>query len=270
MRHFATLALCALVAAAVPAAADPPAFPDFEARRVKPPKPGTKKRILVQITAPAPRKLAPAKVAPATGDSGDSGAPTHGWFWTTVSAKYEARNPGRLEEALAALDKAPAGQGVRAPRLKDLQKIAAVQGVEILKATVGTQVSPALALAVMSVESGGRVDAVSSAGAQGLMQLMPATAARFGVDDTGVAAENIKGGVRFLDFLIRKFEGDPILVLAGYNAGENSIGKHDGVPPYAETRDYVPKVLAAWKVAQGLCKTPPMFISDGCVFVTMN
>ncbi|WP_323763640.1 lytic transglycosylase domain-containing protein [Marinovum sp.] len=268
MRHLAYGAvLCALMAAPLPALAEAPAFPDFEARRVKPPKPGTKKRILVQITAPAPRKPVAAKPAPAT--DGASGVATYGWFWTTVSAKYEDRNPGRLDEALAALDKAPKGQGVRPPRLADLQAIAAARGVEILTATVGTQVSPALALAVMSVESGGRVDAVSSAGAQGLMQLMPATAARFGVTDSAVAADNIRGGVKFLDFLINKFEGDPLLVLAGYNAGENSIGKHGGVPPYAETRDYIPKVLAAWKVAQGLCKTPPMFISDGCVFVTM-
>ena len=66
--------------------------------------------------------------------------------------------------------------------------------------------------------------------------------------------------------LMERFEGDPILALAGYNAGENSVTKHDGVPPYAETRDYVPKVLAAWTVARGLCLTPPQLVSDGCVF----
>ncbi|MEQ8342787.1 MAG: lytic transglycosylase domain-containing protein [Marinovum algicola] len=269
MRHLARgLVLCALMAAVGPARAEPPAFPDFEARRVKPPKPGAKKRILVQITAPVPRKPVAPAPDPAVRDDGDGAA--YGWFWNRVSTRYEARNPGRLEEALAALDAAPAGQAVRAPRLSELQAIATAQGIEILKATVGTRVSPAFALAVMSVESGGRVDAVSSAGAQGLMQLMPATAARFGVSNASVAADNIRGGVKFLDFLVEKFEGDPILVLAGYNAGENSIGQHGGVPPFAETRDYIPKVLAAWKVAQGLCKTPPMFISDGCVFVTMN
>lgn len=67
-----------------------------------------------------------------------------------------------------------------------------------------------------------------------------------------------------------EFDRDPILVLAGYNAGEGSVRKHAGVPPFAETRDYVPKVLAAFQVAQGLCLTPPELISDGCVFAAMN
>ena len=117
-----------------------------------------------------------------------------------------------------------------------------------------------------SVESAGRADALSGAGAQGLMQLMPATAARFGVTNAFDPADNIAGGVRFLDFLMETFDGDPIMVLAGYNAGENSIPKHKGVPPYSETRDYVPKVLAAFSVARGLCLTPPELVSDGCVF----
>jgi len=58
----------------------------------------------------------------------------------------------------------------------------------------------------------------------------------------------------------------PLMILAGYNAGEGAVREYQGVPPYAETRDYVPKVLAAWKVASGLCLTPPRFFSDGCVF----
>jgi soluble lytic murein transglycosylase-like protein len=69
---------------------------------------------------------------------------------------------------------------------------------------------------------------------------------------------------------MQEFDNDPILVLAGYNAGEGSVRNYDGVPPYAETRDYVPKVLAAFQVARGLCTTPPELISDGCVFNSMN
>jgi soluble lytic murein transglycosylase-like protein len=136
--------------------------------------------------------------------------------------------------------------------------------------TVGTRVSPALVLAVIAVESSGRADAVSHAGAQGLMQLMPDTAARFGVKNSLKPEENIAGGVKYLDWLMGEFNNDPILVLAGYNAGEGSVRNHAGVPPYAETRDYVPKVLAAFQVASGLCATPPELISDGCVFVAMN
>ena len=121
-------------------------------------------------------------------------------------------------------------------------------------------------LAVIAVESGGRSDAVSSAGAGGLMQLMPDTASRFGVTDRMSPKESIRGGVAYLDWLMKEFGGDPLLVLAGYNAGEGAVRKHKGVPPYAETRDYVPKVLAAFKVASGLCLTPPELITDGCVF----
>jgi soluble lytic murein transglycosylase-like protein len=159
---------------------------------------------------------------------------------------------------------------VAAPRMQHMQDIARAQGIEILKSTIGTSVSPALVLAVISVESAGKTDAVSGAGAQGLMQLMPATAERFGVTDSMVAAQNILGGVKYLDWLMGEFDGDPILVLAGYNAGEGSVRKHEGVPPFAETRDYVPKVLAAFQVARGLCKTPPELVTDGCVFAALN
>jgi len=96
---------------------------------------------------------------------------------------------------------------------------------------------------------------------------MPATAERFGVFDRAIAADNIRGGVTYLDWLMGRFDGDPLLALAGYNAGEGAVEKHGGVPPFAETRGYVPKVLAAWAVAKGLCLTPPQLITDGCVFV---
>jgi soluble lytic murein transglycosylase-like protein len=79
-------------------------------------------------------------------------------------------------------------------------------------------------------------------------------------------SESIRGGVAYLDWLLARFGGDPILALAAYNAGEGAIDSNGGVPPYAETRAYVPKVLAAWTVARGLCQTPPELASDGCVF----
>ena len=143
-----------------------------------------------------------------------------------------------------------------------MQAIAQTYGTEILKATIGTKVSPALVLAVMGIESGGRPDAVSSAGATGLMQLIPDTAKRFGVKDATDPVQNIKGGVAYLDWLMQQFNRDPIMVLAAYNAGEGAVAANGGVPPYAETRDYVPKVLAAWQVAQGLCLSPPELVSD--------
>ncbi|MEM1300436.1 MAG: lytic transglycosylase domain-containing protein, partial [Pseudomonadota bacterium] len=113
-------------------------------------------------------------------------------------------------------------------------------------------------------------DAVSSAGAQGLMQLMPATAARFDVENALSPAENIRGGVAYLDWLMEEFDRDPIMVLAAYNSGEGAVRKHEGVPPYPETRDYVPKVLAAFASARGLCRVPPQLATDPCVFSVMN
>ena len=249
---------------AVPQIAAPKPFPDFTFKRVAPPKPGEKPK-LPQIAA------APPPVAPAAAAAGAIAAATppdaqHGWFWQVISADLAAGGPGRLEPALTALSKPPPGQGVAAPRLADLLAIARDRQTDLLRQTVGTGVLPALALAVIAVESGGRVDAVSGAGAEGLMQLIPATAARFGVADALDAGQNIKGGVAYLDWLLREFDGDPILALAGYNAGENAVKKHAGVPPFAETRDYVPKVLAAFAVARNLCRTPPELVSDGCVF----
>ncbi|MDH5452014.1 MAG: lytic transglycosylase domain-containing protein, partial [Paracoccaceae bacterium] len=93
-----------------------------------------------------------------------------------------------------------------------------------------------------------------------------ATAERFGVEDSVDAGQNIKGGVAYLDWLMKEFNRDPVMVLAAYNAGENAVKSNGGVPPYAETRAYVPKVLAAWAVARGLCITPPELTTDGCVF----
>ncbi|ETX14811.1 lytic murein transglycosylase [Roseivivax halodurans JCM 10272] len=254
-----------------------PAAADFTFKRIGLPEPGATNRITVQIAPRAnpavlppplptvPRAEPVAAIAPAR--PGDAGR--YGWFWNAGFTGIEGAGPGRLEPALRQLRAAPEGRGVAPPRLQTLQDMARAHGSSILAASVGTDVSPALALAVMAVESGGRPTAQSHAGAQGLMQLMPATASRFGVSDSFDPRQNISGGIAFLDFLMKKFGGDPMLVLAGYNAGENSIAPHGGVPPYAETRDYVPKVLAAFETARGLCKTPPMFLSDGCVFNSM-
>ena len=100
-------------------------------------------------------------------------------------------------------------------------------------------VDRALVRAVIHAESAFRPYAISEAGAQGLMQLMPATAARFAVDDPFDARQNIRGGVRYLAWLLKRFNGNQVLALAGYNAGEASVVEYNGVPPYAETQSYV-------------------------------
>ncbi|MCB1622319.1 MAG: lytic transglycosylase domain-containing protein [Thiothrix sp.] len=97
--------------------------------------------------------------------------------------------------------------------------------------------------AMIRAESGFRHRATSPRGAMGLMQLMPATAARFGTDDAYDPAQNIRGGTNYLAWLYRHFGGDWIKVIAAYNAGEGAVAKYGGVPPYKETREYVNRVL---------------------------
>ncbi len=251
----------------------PKPFPSFEAKRIKPPKPGTAQRITVQID---PAEDTRADTGTETGAETGAGAAskpasapaqdTHAWFWDRVSADL-ANTTGavRLERALVALESAEGGT-IPAPRLQALQEIVAAQGRLILLASLEARVSPALTLAVIAVESAGRADAVSRAGALGMMQLMPETALRFGVADVFAPDQNIAGGVKYLDWLLTEFEDDPILALAGYNAGEGAVRSHAGVPPFAETRAYVPRVLAAYRIARSLCMTPPDLITDGCVF----
>jgi soluble lytic murein transglycosylase-like protein len=103
---------------------------------------------------------------------------------------------------------------------------------------------PELVRAVVVVESGFRPDAVSHKGAQGLMQLMPATARSLGVKDAFDPADNLDAGSRHLRALIDRYGGDVKRALAAYNAGEGAVARHGGIPPYPETRAYVAKVLA--------------------------
>ncbi len=98
--------------------------------------------------------------------------------------------------------------------------------------------------AVMQQESGFRADAVSGAGAVGLMQLMPATARRLGVTDIADPAQNVIAGTVLLERLLVRFHGRLPLVLAAYNAGATAVSAYGGIPPYAETRRYVPSVMA--------------------------
>jgi len=106
---------------------------------------------------------------------------------------------------------------------------------------------PALVVAVAAVESGFRPDAVSRKGAQGLMQLMPSTAAALGVSDAFDPETNLDGGSRYLAELIALYGGDLNRALAAYNAGPGAVSRHRGVPPYRETRAYVKKVLGRYK-----------------------
>lgn len=103
-------------------------------------------------------------------------------------------------------------------------------------------VDAALIAAVIRTESDFRGNVVSHKGAQGLMQLMPATAARFGVTNSFDPVANIHAGTRYLKWLLEKFDGDIELALAGYNAGEGNVMKYNGIPPFRETIQYVRKI----------------------------
>ncbi len=115
----------------------------------------------------------------------------------------------------------------------------------IREAAERSGVDRALVKSVMLVESNFNARAISRKGARGLMQLMPETARRFRVADRFDALENIRGGVEYLGTLLRLFSGDVVLAVAAYNAGENTVVRHAGIPPFAETHEYVRRVLVA-------------------------
>jgi soluble lytic murein transglycosylase-like protein len=111
-------------------------------------------------------------------------------------------------------------------------------------------IPPALVKAVIAAESAFNPLAVSRAGAQGLMQLMPSTAAAVGVSDSLVPEQNVRGGVTYLRLMIERY-GDLSRALAAYNAGPAAVDRYGGIPPYRETKDYVARVLSYYRQYDG-------------------
>ncbi len=222
----------------------------FTFRTVKPPSAGARKRI---VFGSAPQKYR-------------SRATSYDWFWADVPAAMNAADPTRLDAILTSHSDRFEGvwPGYGGP--DRARGVLREHGVALDQAAASSDVSLALLLAVIGVESGGQPKARSHAGAQGLMQLMPGTARRFGVRDPWDPAQNIAGGAAYLDTLLKMFDEDAVLALAAYNAGENAVLRYKGVPPYAETRDYVAKVLSNFHGLRRLCASPPRGPREACEF----
>ena len=160
---------------------------------------------------------------------------------------FTSARPGGATNAKLYMKSEPRPVGARpgvtpfAPQDRDLTRYTRFDE-HIRQAASLYQIPEQLVRAVIKVESDYDPRAVSNAGARGLMQLMPETAERLGVKDIADPRENIFGGVRYLRVLANMFNGDLDFTVAAYNAGENAVIQHGGIPPFAQTRDYVVKV----------------------------
>lgn len=125
-----------------------------------------------------------------------------------------------------------------------------------------TGVEDAWLRAIAHVESGFDEKAVSPKGAQGVMQLMPEVAAELGVTDPFAPAQSIEAGARHFRALLKRYRNDPALALAAYNAGPGAVARYNGVPPYAETRDYLEKVQALYQAYHAALSPPPLRPAD--------
>jgi soluble lytic murein transglycosylase-like protein len=117
----------------------------------------------------------------------------------------------------------------------------------VSQASTANRVPAGLVRAVLMAESAGNPSAVSMAGAQGLMQLMPGTAANCGIANPFDPTENVQCGSAYLKELLDRYHGDAVLAVAAYNAGPGAVDHYHGVPPYAETRAYVARVISAYR-----------------------
>ncbi len=187
--------------------------------------------------------------------------PVEGFHFEGDRVRLAFRGGGEIAvpvASLARIERAPDAAAVEPDPLPvaDVESLARQLGVDdgwrrdagrfadlIAAAAKRHELDPWLLTAVAKIESDFDPFAVSHAGACGLLQLMPATAKRFGVRNVFDAAENVEGGARYLRWLLDRFDGKRDLALAAYNAGEGAVDRHGGIPPYRETLRYVGQVL---------------------------
>jgi soluble lytic murein transglycosylase-like protein len=182
----------------------------------------------------------------ATGQTGPDGLPV-----LNPSAMGNSPFAALVQAALAADGAQPTtdGDGIPfAPAANAPDPVPPEEIDRLVSASAATwNVDPALIKAIIANESGFDASATSSAGAQGLMQLMPATAQGLGVSDPYDPAQNVWGGTRYIRGLLDRFDGNLELAVAAYNAGPNAVSKYGGIPPYAETQNYVQNVLSSYE-----------------------
>jgi len=168
---------------------------------------------------------------------------------TPFGALVAAALAGQGAQPAADADGIPYAGGSPAPGAP--APIAPAEIDRLVSANAATwNVDPSLIKAIIANESGFNANATSGAGAQGLMQLMPGTAAGLGVSNSYDPAQNVWGGTRYLRGLLDRFGGNVQLAVAAYNAGPGAVEKYNGVPPYAETQNYVQNVLASYEKYQ--------------------
>jgi hypothetical protein len=189
----------------------------------------------------------------------DADGTTH---FTNAPTDPRYRRMGFTSGTAAGWLRLPPNAGEQGPYVKEIHAAAERYGVPVK-----------LVSAVIRAESGFNPRAVSRKGAQGLMQLMPATASVLGVRDSFDPGENIDGGVRHLRGLIDRFPNNLPLAIAAYNAGEKAVAQHRGIPPYPETQEYVTRVLKFYGGPVEGGSTPPTRIyqtvaPDGTVTYT--
>ncbi|HVA26701.1 MAG TPA: lytic transglycosylase domain-containing protein, partial [Candidatus Baltobacteraceae bacterium] len=173
---------------------------------------------------------------PGLPDQGDQSAS----FAAMVQAELAAANAGGATPGVGT--GADVG-AMNAPAMVPPAQIDALVGANATQ----QQVDPALIKAIIANESGFNANATSNVGAQGLMQLMPTTAAGLGVTNAYDPAQNVMGGTKYIKGLLDRFNGNVKFAIAAYNAGPGAVEKYGGVPPYAETQNYVQNVLASYQ-----------------------
>jgi len=182
--------------------------------------------------------------------------PLHTWTDKDGVLHVEDIPPGKVR----AVPRKPAGQVNVPPQKRGerwWEKRSDAPPDEIDRAAARYNIPSELVRAVIWAESAGDGAAVSSAGAIGLMQLMPRTAGEMYVEDPVDPAQNIMGGTRYLRWLANQFNGDMILTLAAYNAGPEAVHKYGGVPPFDETREYVRRVVKYYQELRAHRKAAP-------------